>query len=63
MLVDPLILLRTFAEAIGVATELADQFAAEHPELVEPGPEPAPQLAPVDDLDPEVRARIERGEL
>lgn len=58
---DPLMWLLRLAALIG---EILAQKSSESPELVEPGDAKAPKPAPTDDdLDPEVAAEIERGEL
>lgn len=57
--------LSTFGAFAGIAKELVptlvEAFAQAHPELVTEDHPDAPPSAPADDIDPEVRAAIERG--
>lgn len=67
MSADPLSILRAFATFIGLGVDMAEYFveafAAEHPELIAPPDPRTPPEAPTGDIDPEVAAAIERGEL
>jgi len=55
---NPRDLLSLFAAFADVAPDVIDLFAAKYPELVDP---PPPE--PAGDLDPDVAAAIERGDL
>jgi hypothetical protein len=59
---DPLSLLRLFSTFLGLSTKMADIFAEKHPELIRQYSDGAPKPAPTEDVDPEVREAIERGE-
>lgn len=59
----PLDLLRTFADFAKLGRDVVNQFAEAHPRLILPSDPEAPEPAPEDLIDPEVRQRIEAGEL
>ena len=67
MTISPRELISAFAKFVGLASEtvpgLIEQFSEAHPELIEPGDPGQPPSSPTDDLDPDVRADIEGGNL
>jgi hypothetical protein len=56
-------LLKMFAAFAGVASDIVDLFCEENPELIDATTPRMMPPVPDDDVDPEVRAMIERGEL